>query len=147
MQLFTGSFTHSIDPKFRVSVPRKVLKVLRAHGAETEVVLNLGLDGCLWLYPPAEYERLGQAIVDGSIGDEAVRALSRTFFSRAEYCSIDGQGRMLLPEALRGAIQLEDKVVFAGVGTKVELWRPDVWEARSSESLQGYPAQAREVFP
>lgn len=147
MQLFTGSFTHSIDPKFRVSVPRKVLEVLRSRGAESKVVINLGLDGCLWLYPPEEYERLGQAIVEGSIGDESVRALSRTFFSRAEYCPIDGQGRMLLPEALRTAIALEDKVVFAGVGTKVELWRPEVWEARSAESLEGYPAQAREVFP
>lgn len=146
MELFTGSFTHSIDAKNRVSVPRKVLDVLKIHQADRQVVINLGLDGCLWLYPPNAYSTLGGAINAAALGNRDVRALARTFFSRAEACSVDSHGRMLLPDSLKRAIALEDKVVFAGVGERVELWRPDTWARFSADSLATYEDQARDVF-
>lgn len=146
MKLFTGLFTHSIDAKNRVSVPRKVLDVLKQHDADRQVVINLGLDGCLWLYPPGAYSGLGEAINAAALGNRDVRGLARTFFSRAEACTVDGHGRMLLPESLKRAIDLEDKVVFAGVGERVELWRPDTWDRLAADSLATYEDQARDVF-
>jgi DNA-binding transcriptional regulator/RsmH inhibitor MraZ len=53
---------------------------------------------------------------------------------------------MLLPESLKRAIDLEDKVVFAGVGERVELWRPDIWDRLAADSLATYEDQARDVF-
>lgn len=146
MELFTGLFTHSIDAKNRVSVPRKVLDVLKIHKADRQVVVNLGLDGCLWLYPPGAYASLGESINAAALGNRDVRSLARTFFSRAEACSVDGHGRMLLPDSLKRVIGLEDKVVFAGVGDRVELWRPDTWERFQEASLATYEDQAGEVF-
>jgi MraZ protein len=146
MKLFTGSFTHVIDAKNRVSVPRKVLDVLRRLDSSEQVVVTAGFDGCLFLYPEAEFERMGDTVDNGSIGEQDVREFSRTFYSSAEGCPLDKNGRMLLPEALKRSVGLEDKVVFAGVGRRVELWRPDTWEERQARALVDYESQAKEVF-
>jgi MraZ protein len=146
MKLFTGSFTHVIDAKNRVSVPRKILEVLRRLDSAEQIVVTAGFDGCLFLYPEAEFERMGGAVDNGSIGEQDVREFSRTFYSSAEGCPLDKNGRMLLPDALKRAVGLKDKVVFAGVGRRVELWRPDTWEERQARALVDYESQAKEVF-
>jgi len=146
MQLFTGCYTHAVDAKNRVSVPRKMLEVLRGLGSPDHVIVTTGLDGCLFLYPPEEFTRMGSAVDAGSMGEEAIRDFARTFYSSAESCSVDKNGRMLLPEALKTVAGLEDKVVFAGVGRRVELWAPDVWAERSDRASGQYESQAKEVF-
>jgi MraZ protein len=147
MRLFTGTFTHALDAKNRVSVPRKMLDVLRQHeGGGSEVVLTVGFDGCLYLYPPEEFVRLGEAITSGSLGDEMVRDLGRTWFGQAEVCPVDKNGRMLVPDGLKRRIGLKDKVVFAGAGSRVELWTPAAHEERSTSAFERYPDQAREVL-
>jgi len=146
MKLFTGSFTHTIDTKNRVSVPRKILEVLRRLDAGEEVVVTAGFDHCLFLYTPEEFERMSSEVDAGSLGERDVREFSRTFYSSAQECPLDKNGRMLLPDTLKRSVRLEDKVVFAGVGRRVELWRPDEWESRQAQSLSEYESQAKEVF-
>ena len=146
MKLFTGSFTHTIDAKSRVSVPRKILEVLRRRESSDLVVLTTGFDHCLFLYTPAEFERMSAQVDEGSLGEKDVREFSRTFYSSAEECPLDKSGRMLVPEALRKAIGLGDKVVFAGVGRRVELWTPEAWAERCAASEDQYESQAKEVF-
>jgi hypothetical protein len=47
---------------------------------------------------------------------------------------------------LRSAIGLKDRVVFAGVGDRVELWLPEVLEANSADALETYAVEAEGVF-
>jgi MraZ protein len=146
MKLFTGSFTHSIDVKNRVAVPRKILEVLRRLGSADEVFLTPGLDKCLFLYTPAQFEHMSDQVDGGNLGEKDVREFSRTFYSNAEQCPLDKNGRMLLPEKLKRSLGLGDKLVFAGVGRRVELWTPEAWEERSAKSLSEYERQAKEVL-
>jgi len=146
MKLFTGCFTHAIDAKNRVSVPRKILEVLRQLESAGEVVLTTGLDGCLFLYTPDEFARMSEAVDGAPMGEESTREFSRTFYSSAEPCSVDKNGRMLLPDTLRRLIDVGDKVLFAGVGRRVELWNPEAWAARQAESQSQYENQAKDVF-
>ena len=147
MQFFTGNFTHAVDAKNRVSVPRKILDVLKQReGWAHEVVLTGGFDGCLYLYPPDEYTTLGKAVLAGSLGDSVVRDLARSWFSQAEVCPVDKNGRMLLPDALKRSIDADERVLFLGVGTRVELWSPESWAARPPVSLAACEERAREVW-
>lgn len=147
MKLFTGTFTHALDAKNRVSVPRKMLDVLRQlEGGGDEVVLTVGFNGGLYLYPPGEFSSLGESITSGSLGDEMVRDLGLTWFSQAEVCLVDKNGRMLIPEELKRFAGLEDKVVFAAAGTRVELWPPAVWEERKAKAFARYADDAKEVL-
>jgi MraZ protein len=60
--------------------------------------------------------------------------------------SIDRSGRIVLPDALKALVGISDRVVFAGVGQRVELWQPETWEARQQASRPDYDKQATEVF-
>ena len=146
MNLFTGCYTHAIDSKNRVSVPRKVLETLRRLDSSSEVVITTGLDGCLFLYTPDGFSGMGTAVDASPLGETGNRDFARTFYSSAETCSIDRNGRLLLPESLKSTARLEDKVVFAGVGRRVELWSPEIWEQRMSGAREDYEQQAKEVF-
>ena len=146
MNLFTGCYTHAIDAKNRVSVPRKMVETLRRLDSASEVVVTAGLDGCLFLYTPEGFARLGDAVESSPLGESATRDFSRTFYSSAEPCSIDRNGRLLLPESLQQVVGLTDKVVFAGVGRRVELWEPGAWQARMDGARDDYEQQAKDVF-
>ena len=45
---------------------------------------------------------------------------------------MDKQGRILLPAKLRAEAHLEKDVVLAGVGSRVEIWDKNSWQAITS---------------
>ena len=146
MNLFTGCFTHAVDGKSRVSVPRKIVETLRELGSPEEVVITAGLDRCLFLYTPAGFAGAGQSIEGSPLGEEGTRDVQRNFYSSAEPCSIDRSGRLLLPAELRARAGIKDKVVFAGVGRRVELWNPEAWAERQARTQTDYEKHAKDVF-
>jgi len=146
MNLFTGSFVHAVDGKNRVSVPRKIVETLRELGSPDEVVITVGLDRCLFLYTPAGFSAAGQAIESSPLGEEGTREVQRNFYSSAETCAIDRSGRLLLPQSLKERAGIADKVVFAGVGRRVELWGPAAWAERQARTQSDYEKHAKDVF-
>ena len=52
MNLLTGEYNNSIDDKGRVSFPAK----LRTAVNQNEVMITKGLDRCLWLFTPEEWD-------------------------------------------------------------------------------------------
>ena len=66
-----------------------------------------------------------------------MKALTRLLASRAADCEIDGQGRILLPPALRAAAGLARDAVVIGVLNRFEVWAPEAWDGflRESERL------------
>lgn len=48
---------------------------------------------------------------------------------------LDGNGRVLLPGALREYAHLEKRVVLVGQGNKLELWSESLWEAECEAAL------------
>jgi MraZ protein len=73
------------------------------------------------------------------------RAFVRLFFAGACECRPDAQGRVLLPLALRQYAGLEREGVIVGVGSRVELWRPEAWERYVAEADQSYAEIAERV--
>ncbi len=146
MNLFMGCYEHAVDGKSRVSVPRKIVETLRELGSPDEVVITVGLDRCLFLYTPGGFSGAGQAIESSPLGEEGTREVQRNFYSSAETCSIDRSGRLLLPAALKARAGIADKVVFAGVGRRVELWSPASWAERQARTQADYEKHAKDVF-
>lgn len=122
--MFMGEYNHSVDIKGRIIVPSK----LREELGE-QFVVTVGLDGCLFVYPNNEWEKFVEQLKTLP-GNEMGRKLQRYFMSSAADCEIDKQGRFLIPAKLRelAGIEIEGKVVFAGVINKIELWNKDKWD-------------------
>lgn len=87
------------------------------------------LDGCLACFPEHEWQRLEARLRELPPPRKAVKAATRLRASRAVDCSLDRQGRILIPPALRAVAGLGRGVVLVGVLDRFEIWDPQAWEA------------------
>jgi MraZ protein len=133
--VFKGTYRHKIDPKGRLPVPAPFRRSLAEAGAPTLVVTVL--DQCLAAYPPVEWARLEAQLAALPAFSRPVKTLARMLTSRAADCALDGQGRILLPPALRAAAGLGREAVVVGVLNRIEIWGPEAWDAflRDSERI------------
>jgi MraZ protein len=118
-----GTHSYQLDPKGRISLPTRFREAL-ADGA----VLTLGQDGCLFCFPRAEWEARSGEVRSVPLSDSEGRAYSRLFFGKAEAVDLDAQGRLLVPQRLRGEVGIGKDVVVLGVFDRMEIWDRAVHE-------------------
>jgi MraZ protein len=129
-----GQHTYQLDPKGRISLPSR-MRAAFADGA----YLTLGHDGCLFAFPKEEWERQRQEI-RGPLFDSDTRAYARMFFGNAEPVDLDSQGRLLVPQRLRGRAGIGRDAVVLGVGDHMEIWERDTYERYEQANLGAYQA-------
>jgi len=134
--VFRGCFEHSIDDKGRVSIPVSFRKVLLGLQDERIVVTKFLLNSfrCLDIYPHAEWEILEQELLNKPRFDENFAKLEAFYLSTAQECSVDKQGRILLPPMLREYASLQKDVVFASALKKFRIWDKATWQRFNQES-------------
>ncbi len=120
--MLIGEYTHTVDEKNRISLPAK----FRAKVGK-KIVITHGLDNCLFLYPLKEWEKISEKLSGLSIGQADSRGFNRFMLAGAAEIDVDSVGRMLLPDFLKKFAGLKDKVVFAGVHNRVEIWDEERW--------------------
>lgn len=121
-----GEYNHSIDAKGRLIVPAKFREELGS-----QFVVTKGLDGCLFVYPKAEWENIEKKFREIPLTTKDARKFLRFFFAGAATCEIDKQGRMLIPAVLRNYAGLEKDAVLAGVFNRIEIWSKERWTTES----------------
>src|SRR5215467_14551261 len=94
--MFLGTHTPRLDEKGRLFLPAKYRNDL-AGG----VVITKGQERCLYVFPPAEFERITEALREAPVTAKAVRDYSRVFFASAFDQVPDKQGRVTIPQGLR----------------------------------------------
>jgi MraZ protein len=136
--MLIGEYHHNLDSKGRLSVPIK----FRAELGSSAIVTK-GLDGCLFLYPKAEWEMMAQKLANLPVSSSSARAFSRLMLSGAMELDIDKLGRALLPGYLRDYADLRGEAVLSGVFNRVEIWDKQAWgeyskqaEASSTENAE-----------
>src|SRR5918995_322524 len=109
--MLLGEYEHTIDDKNRLTLPAKFRRVF-ADG----IVVTRGMDGCLYAYTRAEWEKLAEGRL-GSLDplSQEGRRMQRFFFSGAAESDLDKQGRAMIPSALIEHAKLGREVVVAGV--------------------------------
>jgi len=122
--VFTGEFRHSIDAKGRVAVPARFRAEL-ATGAH----VSRWMDNCLAIFPNQAWQKLADRVGEQRYADAGARAFSRFLFSGAFEVELDGQGRIVLPSALRDFGGLKTDAVVVGALDHIELWEPGRWSA------------------
>lgn len=121
--MLIGEYTHTFDTKNRVALPAKFRKEFGS-----KVIVTKGLDRCLFIYSPKAWQRIVDRMSDLSIGQAGTRGFNRFMLSGAVEVEPDSQGRILIPDFLKGFAKLEGKVVLAGVNDRVEVWNETEWE-------------------
>lgn len=135
-----GEYQHTVDPKGRLIVPAKF-----REGLGEKFVATKGLDNCLFVYPPDEWQALEQKLKSLPFTRADARSFVRFFFSGATECEIDKQGRILIPANLREYAKLDKEVVLLGVSSRVEIWSRDLWEKYSRQAEDSYSEIAEKI--
>jgi MraZ protein len=92
------------------------------------------MDGCLFVYAGDDWNAFEQKLTSLPLINKEARQFARFFLAGAATVEVDKQGRILLPAHLREFAGLEKDVVLVGVGSRVEIWSKDKWEAMNSDA-------------
>jgi MraZ protein len=120
--MLNGTYDHTLDDKGRVSLPAR-------HRAEMgeDLMLLVGLDGQLNVYPFSVWEQAAHNVAKMNEAIDKVRRMKRILYS-AIACQVDRQGRVLIPPSLRSRTHLDTDVVILGMDDHLEVWNRERWE-------------------
>lgn len=107
-----------------------------AESCEGQMVVTVGLDKCLLLYPLPEFEEIERKLVKLPALNKKAKRLQRLLIGHAAECELDGQGRFLIPEPLRKFANLEKRVALIGQGNKFEIWDEELWNRSRDEWIE-----------
>ncbi len=125
--MFMGEYNHTVDAKGRLIVPSKFREQLGE-----EFVVTKGLDGCLFVYENSEWKALEEKLHALPLTNANARKFSRFFLAGATACEVDKQGRILLPAVLRDFAKIDKEAVLVGVGSRIEIWSKEQWNASNT---------------
>ena len=146
--MFLGNYLLTLDNKGRLAVPRKYRPWLCPEGSSPKprVIATKNPNArCLVVYPLKEWEVLTDEMAQHpglkpGAGREAAREaeeLERDLFGKAEDCTIDSQGRVLVPPDLRRVVGLTRHVRVVGRSRLFELWDETTWSRHRTAGREG----------
>jgi MraZ protein len=145
MDRFVSHYTLRLDTKGRVSIPAAFRSVLTRDGFEG-----------LYCYPALDRPALdagGNALlreIETLIArfppySEEREQLSAALFGTSEVLRIDGDGRAVLTDALKGHAGIKDEVTFTGLGHKFQIWEPGRFRTELAEATEKVRALKKQL--
>jgi len=122
--MFLGEYQHTLDAKGRLSLPAKFRNQLSGS-----YVVVQGIEKCLYLFDPTEFETFLTSLVGQMDFGEDLRIARRHFAAHAKDDDLDSAGRISIPVKLREWAGLERDVAIIGNGNRVEIWDSKAWDA------------------
>jgi MraZ protein len=126
MTFFTSEYESKLDAKGRLVLPARI-KAQLPEG-DSELVIRRGFEPCLIIYPMVEFKKVFSKISGLSEFNEEYRTLQRNFLSGIAPVELDSNGRFLIPKNMLTYAQVEKDALLVGIGNKVEVWNPTVFE-------------------
>ena len=137
MDRFVSTFTNKIDAKGRVSIPAPFRAVLERDGYAGGIYCYPSLDAPAL---DAGGERLAKKI-DGLLSglpdySDERDELSVALYGDVQVLSIDGDGRIVLPQGLRAHAGIGGEITFVGLGDKFQMWSPERFDERRTKARE-----------
>jgi MraZ protein len=132
--MFLGTYKTLFSGKNRVILPRKFRKEL-----EPEDILYIvrGLDGEIWGFNTADWAKEAEKRLNIPLTETKGRVLRRRFFSQAEECLLDSQGRFIISQELIDYAGLLKEILIIGAGDHLEIWEKEKYEEEVRKGFEG----------
>jgi MraZ protein len=144
--LFRGVSSINLDEKGRLAMPTRYRSEL-GECCDGQMMVTVGLDKCLLLYPLPEFEEIERKLVKLPALNKKAKRLQRLLIGHAAECELDSQGRFLIPEPLRKFANLEKRVALIGQGNKFEIWDEELWNRSRDEWIEEERSEEDEDLP
>ena len=129
---FFGTGKGSTAGARSVSKPGKLRK-----NYEGKCVIVHGVDKCLYMFTIEGFEDFIKDLESLPEDDEKIRDLLRHYYTTANYCDIDKQGRVTIPPLARDYAGIVRDLATVGMNNKVEIWDRSTYE----EAVSGINAK------
>lgn len=99
-------------------------------------------------FPTPEWESFENTLMTEGRKQKGLARLMRYVVGSVAECALDKQGRILLPQHLRGEANLQREVVLVGMLSHVEIWDKETWEEENqatSEKFEEFDEQFAEM--
>lgn len=127
MSYFSSEYECKLDTKGRIVLPSKVKSALPEEDGN-RIVIKRGFEACLTVYPQSEWEKIFNKVTSLNEFTERDRKFQRLFMRGLTEIELDKSGRFLIPRSLQKYARLEKEVLVVGLGERLELWDPDVYD-------------------
>ncbi len=138
--VFLGEHRHSLDDKGRITIPSKFRTSFKDG-----LVVTKGFENCLFVFTKTDWAEFAEKIQQLRTLKKDARTLSRFIFGGANEDSIDKQGRVIVPQSLRGWAQIKKEIVIIGVSNRLEVWSEANWSKVEKEAASSYSEIAEEL--
>ena len=128
--MFLGSFKTFFSGKNRLILPKRFRKEL---GNEDRFYILLGKNGEIWGFDSMNWLKLAESILKYPLATEEGRVKRLRLFSQAEECTLDGQGRFILPQEFMERLVFTQEVLIIGGGDHFEIWDVNLWEKQQEQ--------------
>jgi MraZ protein len=134
MTQFVGTHFGKLDRKGRISVPAQFRAELEA-ALTNQIVLRVSHQNpCLEVRTKTAFSAMVKGILALEHFSEDRDDLETAIVADSTELKLDGEGRVVLPEALTSAIPLGESIAFMGKGERFEIWDEATARTRIAEA-------------
>lgn len=139
--MLIGEYHHNIDDKGRLIIPAK----FREEIGE-KFILTRGLDGCLFIYSLANWEKIVDKLKTLPFTKKDARTFMRFFLSGATICEFDKPGRINITSSLIEYAEIKKECAVIGVNDRLEIWSLDKFNNLMNDKLDDLSDIAENLF-
>jgi MraZ protein len=147
---FRGSFTHQIDGKSRLALPKPFRRItgVKRDGEEPYLVLTKGFNGCVSVYTEAEWEKFELKLRDDPFTDQAARDFVLELADATADVPVDTVGRILIPAVHMelGGFETKSEVRIIGLYDHFEIWSPARLDRHQGDTEGTFEERAQGFF-
>ena len=123
VNMFYGNYSHSLDEKGRLVIPRKMRDELGV-----KVFIMKGYDGALSIFKEEAFKKLEEEYETLSFDKKENRDYLRLKLASVVDLDVDKMGRVQIPQALLAKYHIGKDVVVLGSGNHIEVWDAQKYE-------------------
>ena len=127
--MFMGEYNPTLDEKGRVALPAKLRKAFGEDPVIDTLVITQGFDKCIIAFREQDWnEFVNNRLVPLPQSDPNNRRIMRHFLGGANFCELDKQGRMLIPQNLLDYAGIRKDVTILGLNDRIEIWSKEEYD-------------------
>ena len=133
---FRSRSEHTLDAKGRLNIPSRFREVLKNKYTNDLILTNW--DKSIRAYPLAVWTEIEDKLLGEGRNQLGMSGFIRYVISGVTPCSLDRQGRILLPASLRSEFDIEKEVVLNGMLEHFEVWNKAAWVAETRKTRENF---------
>jgi len=128
--LLLGLYTSILETDNRLVLPDGI-----PASYKDGMYITQGFDRNIMALTIQAFEAIYEKITSLNLADPIARLLLRMILGSAHLTTVTTDGRIEIPESLKGFAELGSEVILVGQGDFLELWSPAVWQMQVEQLL------------